>query len=208
MSLSLITVTNIKPTSGLFTSFQPRSKEGEEKRPACFAVYETPAALSALPDGEVKAFAYRAYESVITDCLRDAVKAGKAEFSAPALSACFVSEGKEYLITAKDLKEWLSSYALEIIYGAIASKAGLSADHVKVVKKGNAYAEKLEMIASRSLMMQDDIDAAARVLELLENNGKNHPYTDNVIQGLGRKQEKLAAYLAANDGLADDGIDF
>jgi hypothetical protein len=62
-------------------------------------------------------------------------------------------------------------------------------------------------IASRSLMQQDEIDSAIRVMELVANSGKSHAYTDNVATGISRKQDKLNAYLAGKQD-DDDEIDF
>lgn len=200
-------ITTIKPTSGFFTSFQPRSKEGEEKRSEIHAVFSLPMQIESIGNVELKGFAIRAYCNAVNSLLRDAVKAGQAEFTIPAIAELFSEAKREFLITKPELLAWINSFALPIISAAIATKSGLSLDSVKVVKKAIAYRELLLLIASRSIMMQEQIDSCLKVLELVTASGKTNDYSDNVIQAIARKQEKLNDYLAGN---ADDEneIDF
>lgn len=201
-------ITTIKPSSGYFAAFSPRAKEGEEKRSTVFAAFSLPASISALDsNGELARFAIAAFTDCVADCLRDALKAGKAEFAVPSLAECFASSGKEYLITKPELAEWIKTFADPIITSALAAKSGLPADSVKVSKKAIAYRDLLLLIASRSIMLQEQIDNAAKALEVLAASGKVNAYTENVIEGLARKQVKLNEYLAgASDD--DDDIDF
>lgn len=200
-------ITTIKPTSGLYTSFQPRSKEGEEKRAEIYATFSIPALLESIANDEVKAFAIRAYQNAVNALLREAVKAGKPEFTIPELGELFAEGKREFLITKPELLEWLNSFALPIVSAAIATKSGLSVDSVKVVKKAIAYRELMSLIASRSIMMQEQIDSCIKVMELVTASGKQNAYSDNVIQAIARKQEKLNDYLAGNED-DEDEIDF
>lgn len=201
-----ITITTIAPTSGLFTSFQPRSKEGEAKKLEVFASYHLPAAFELITNSEIKSFCQRALGAEINSMMREAVKSGKSEFILPEISALFAETKREFLITKKDLEAWIDTFAAKILSAAISAKSCLHIDSPKVVKKVIAYKELLLAIASRSIMNQDDIDACIKVLALVES----HPnaYTDNVSEALARKQEKLNDYLAGKADNADDDIDF
>lgn len=202
-------ITTIKPVSSdNFVSFKPRNKEGEAEKQEVFAAVIIPTAIEEMTAGELKAFAIRAFNECCISALRNALKEGKEEFTIPSLSECFASSGKEYLITAKELKEWIYSFAVRIISAAIATKAGLSADSKAVIKKANKYAEVLEKIAGRSMMFQDDIDSCIKVCELLMAQGETHSYTENVIKGIARKQDKLNAYLAGKSESEDEELDF
>ena len=201
-------ITTVKPTAGFFASFSPRAKEGEEKRSTVFAAFSLPTAiLSIASNEELSRFAVAAYTQCVSDCLRDALKAGKAEFAVPSLAECYASSGKEYLITKPELADWIKSFAEPIITAALAAKSGLPVDSVKVVKKAIAYRDLLLLIASRSIMLQEQIDNAAKALEVLAASGKVNSYTENVIEGLARKQVKLNEYLAGATEDEDD-IDF
>jgi hypothetical protein len=206
MSQAQITITTIAPTSGLFTSFQPRSKEGEAKKLEVFASYSLPVAFESIVNDEIKSFCQRALASEINSLMRDAVKSGKSEFQLPAISELFAETKREFLITKKDLEAWVDTFAAPILSAAISSKASLHIDSPKVVKKVIAYKELLLQIASRSIMDQDDIDSCIKVLALVES--KPNAYTDNVSEALARKQEKLNEYLAGKADNADDDIDF
>ena len=202
-------ITTIKPTSGLFVSFAPRTKEGEEKRPEVFAAISLPPAIANLQDGELRTFAVRAYSFAASEALRLATKEGQSEFIVPGIAEAFApKEGKEYLITRKDLEAWLVDYALPIIEAAIAKKAGRPANDVKVVKKALGYKDILLGLTSRSIMKQDDIDAVIRTLTMLESTGKSHPYSENVAKATARKQDQLDAFLADGAETEDDDLDF
>lgn len=202
-----IQVTTIRPTTGLHVSFKPRSKEGQPEKQEVFATFSLPALFDAIQQQEVRGFLVRAYGNAILDCLRQAIKEGKESFTLPALSDLYAETKREFLITRKDLEAWLDGFCMPLVSSAIAAKASLNIDSPKVVKKAIAYKETMLQLASRSLMQQDEIDSAIRVLELVANSGKDHVYTDNVAQAIERKQAKLNDYLA---GKADDDeeIDF
>ena len=199
-------ITTIQPvSSSSYVSFKPRSKEGEEKKPEVYVSYSLPTALENMPDSEIKAFAIRAYESCLSELIRLALKDGKESILQPSLAECFTRAKKEYLITKADLQEWISKI-IKIIQGAIASKAGLPLDNAKVIKKAEAYSELLIKLSSRSLMMQDEIDACIKVLTLITDN-INLPYSENVAEAIARKQEKLNEYLSGKSE-SDDELDF
>lgn len=201
-------ISTIKPTSGYFASFSPRAKEGEEKRSSVFASFELPAPIAALDsNSELARFAVGAFTQCVSDALRDALKAGKSNVSIPSLAECYIPAKKEYTIVKALLVDWLKDFAYPIIEQAIATKSGQSVDSIKVAKKAIKYRDLLLMIASREIMSQDEIDNAARVLELLHASKKEHAYTANVEEGLGIKQLKLNAKLAGQDD-DDDEIDF
>lgn len=200
-------ITTIRPTAGLFTSFQPRSKEGEEKRSEVFAIFSIPASLESIANPELKGFAVRAYGNAVNSLLRDAVKAGQAEFTIPQISELYAETKREFLITKPELLNWINDFALMLISSAISIKAGLHIDSPKVVKKAIAYRELLLLIASRSIMMQEQLDSCLKVMELVMASGKENSYSDNVIQAIARKQEKLNEYLSGNQD-SDDEIDF
>lgn len=202
-----IQVTTIRPTSGLFVSFKPRSKEGQPEKQEVFASFSLPALFDAIQHTEVKGFLIRAFSSAVLDCLKGAVKDGKESFSIPALSELYAETKREFLITRKDLEAWLDGFCMPLVSAAIAAKAGLHIDSPKVFKKAIAYKETMLQLASRSLMQQDEIDSAIRVLELVANSGKEHGYTDNVAQAIERKQAKLNDYLAGKQD-DEDEIDF
>lgn len=204
--MSKLTITTIKPTSGLYASFQPRSKEGEEKKPEVFASYEIPACLSGINNDDARAFAIRAYGFAVAELLKAAVKDGKPEFSV-AFPELFGETKREFLVTKKDLEAWIDNFASGIISAALVAKSGLPADSVKIVKKVLAYKALLLEIASRSIMMQEQIDSCIKVLSLIAESGKTHAYTDNVAEGLSRKQDKLNAYLAGNQQDEEDDLD-
>lgn len=199
-----IAITTIKPTAGNFASFSPRTKEGEEKKPACFFSYDIPAAISNIAADDVRGFAIRAYAVAMDDLLKDAIKAGKDIITVPAIDALYATTGKEYLVTAKDIKAFCDTFAANAIAAAIAAKTGLSTDSVKVVKKTIQYVETLQAVAGRGMMLQDQIDNAARVLDLLTALPNCPEYAANIIEGLARKQQRLNDYLASG---ADDGED-
>lgn len=204
---SLIQITTITPTSGLYTSFQPRSKEGEAKKLEVFAAFSLPNAFETIANSEIKAFCQRALASEINSLMRDAVKAGKSEFAMPAISEMFAETKREFLITKKDLESWIDTFASPILSLAISTKASLHIDSPKVVKKVIAYKELMLSIASRSIMTQEDIDSCIKVLALVES--KPNAYTDNVSEALARKQEKLLAHLAGKSDADElDDIDF
>lgn len=194
-------ITTIKPTSGNFASFSPRAKEGEAPRSTVYAAFALPSAISNCTDAELVRFATAAFSICVSDCLRDALKAGKPEFSVPSLAECYASTGKEYLITKPDLTAWLKDFAEPILAAALAAKSGLPVDSAKVVKKAIAYRDLLLLIASRSIMLQEQIDSCAKALEVIAASGRINSYTENVIEGLARKQEKL------NDASLDDDED-
>lgn len=206
--MAQITVTTIKPTSGLFVSFKPRSKEGQPEKQEVFASFFLPEVFEAIQNPDVKGFVIRAYGNAVLDCLKQAVKDGKPEFSLPALSELYAETKREFLITRKDLEAWLDSFCLPLVTAAIAAKAGLAADSVKVVKKAIAYKETLLQLASRSIMQQDEIDSSIRVLELIAASGQENAYTDNVAQAVERKQQKLNDYLAGKQDDDGEEIDF
>lgn len=208
--MSKAIITTIKPTAGLYVSFAPRSKEGEEKKPEVFALLDLPPAIANLPDGELRTFAVRAYGFSATEALRLALKEGQQEFIVPGIAEAFApKEGKEYLITRKDLESWLTDYALPIIESAIAAKAGRPVTDVKVVKKALSYKDILLGLTSRSIMKQEDIDSIIRTLTMLESTGKSHTYSENVAKATARKQEQLDAFMASgNEEAEDDGLDF
>lgn len=202
-----IQVTTIRPTSGLFVSFKPRSKEGQPEKQEVFASFSLPALFDAIQQQEVKGFLIRAFSNAVLDCLKGAVKDGKESFSIPALSDLYAETKREFLITRKDLESWLDGFCMPLVSAAIAAKASLHIDSPKVVKKAIAYKETLLQLASRSMMQQDEIDSAIRVLELVANSGKDHAYTDNVAQAIERKQAKLNDYLAGKQD-DEEEIDF
>jgi hypothetical protein len=195
-------ITTIQPTSGLFTSFQPRSAEGAEKKLEVFATFSEPTEFSMLTNADLKAFCIRAYGNAVNGLLRIAAKAGHAEFPLPSIAEMYAETKREFLITKKDLEAWLDNFALPIIAKAISSKSGLHIDSPKVVKKVIAYKELMLAIASRSIMQQEEIDSCLKVLELVDN--VPNEYTNNVSEALGRKQEKLNDKLA---GINDDDLE-
>ncbi len=204
-----LTITSIKPTAGFFASKDFRAKEGEEKKQSLFASYEMPAEITSLHDSELKAFAIRAFGAAMDIALDKAIKDGKTEaFEMPSLADCFIATKREFLLTKANLMPWID-FAIPVISAAIAAKASLHIDSPKVVKKALAYKETLLALASRSVMKQEDIDACIKVCGLLEETGKKHDYTDNVLQGIVRAQDKLNAFLA-NGAQDDDGdeLDF
>lgn len=205
--MSQIQVTTIKPVSGLFVSFKPRSKEGQPEKQEVFAAFSLPALFDAIQHQEVKGFLIRAFSNAVLDCLKQTVKDGKESFTVPALSELYAETKREFLITRKDLESWLDGFCLPLVSAAIAAKAGLHIDSPKVVKKAIAYKETMLQLASRSLMQQDEIDSAIRVMELVATSGKDHSYTDNVAQAIERKQAKLNDYLAGKQE-DDEEIDF
>lgn len=209
MSANII-ITNIKPTNGLFASFQPRSKEGEEKRQPVFAAYELPVQIANAPDSDLRTFAVRAYDMAVTSLLKDALKDGKAEFTVPGIANLFEPAKREFLITRKDLEAWIIECAMPCICAALSAKSGLHIDSPKIIKKAIAYKEILLSIAGRSIMGQADIDASIRVLELVAAlpEDKQHSYTDNVAQGIERQQTKLNEFLASGSNESEDDLDF
>jgi len=219
MTNSNAIITTISPSVSaemLMTSFQPRSKEGEEKKLEVFASFSIPVAFNSLLDSDLKAYCIRSYCNAVNLLLRDAVKEGKPEFAIPPIASLYAETKREFLITKKDLEAWLDGFAMPIISAAISLKGNLHIDSPKVVKKALAYKEIMLGISSRSIMNQEDIDSAIRVLELVvtasaangNGNGKEHPYTDNVAQGIERKQGHLNEFLAAGAGKETDDIDF
>lgn len=205
--MSQIQVTTIKPVSGLFVSFKPRSKEGQPEKQEVFAAFSLPTLFDAIQHQEVRGFLIRAFSNAVLDCLKIAVKEGKESFAIPALSELYAETKREFLITRKDLEAWIDGFCIPLVSAAIAAKAGLHIDSPKVVKKAIAYKETMLQLASRSLMQQDEIDSAIRVLELVASSGKEHSYTDNVAQAIERKQTKLNDYLAGKQD-DDEEIDF
>lgn len=199
-------VTTIKPTAGLFVSFKPRSKEGQAEKLEIFASYEMPAEIANLHDGALRTFAFRSYGAYVLECLKDAVKDSRQEFT-HSLESAYEPAAREFLITRKDLESWFDSFAAGIIAAAISAKTSLHIDSPKVVKKVIAYKEIMLAIASRSLMLQDQIDTALRVMALIDESGKQHAYTDNVLTGIVRKQDKLNAAATGTDEDEED-IDF
>lgn len=204
-----IQITTIKPTLGLSVSFQPRTKEGEEKKPEVFASYALPEIISSIINPDLAIFASRAYRNAVLELLKDTLKAGKDSFVIPAIAEIFPESTKrEFTVTKEAISEWFDSYAAPLLTGAIASKGNLPVDSVAVVKKVIKYKELMLAIAKRGdPMKQEDIDAAIRVLGLLSASNTSHAYTDNVAQGIAKMQEKLNAYLAGNtedDGLGED----
>ena len=195
-------ITTIAPTNGLFTSFKPRSKEGEQEKPECFASFDLPQEFTGLLNADLKAFCIRAYAAQVNLFLRSAVKAGQDKFPLPPLCGFFAETKREFLITKKDLEEWLDSFALPIVSRAISAKAGLHPDSPKVVKKALAYRELMLSISSRSIMGQEEIDSCTKVLALVD--AVPNAYSNNVAEALGRKQEKLNAKL---NGINDDDLD-
>lgn len=205
MSVNL-SITSIKPTSGLFATKNFKTKEGEDKKLPVFASYAMPVEFESLLNSELKAFCIRAYGEAMDSALDNAVKLGKESFEQLSLSECFESGKREFLITKKDIQEWLDSFAYAIISAAIATKAGLHIDSPKVVKKANQYAEIMLSLSARGLMTQNDIDAAIRVMSLLDDSGKTNSYSDNILTGITRKQAQLDAF---NESKSDsEEIDF
>lgn len=202
-----IAITTIRPTTGLFVSFKPRSKEGMPEKQEVFASFSLPAAFDLIQQQEIRGFLIRAFSNAILDCLRNALKEGKADFALPSLSELYAETKREFLITRKDLEAWLDGFCIPLVSAAIAAKASLNADSPKVIKKAIAYKETMLQLASRSMMQQDEIDAAIRVLELVATSGKENNYTDNVAQAIERKQTKLNDYLAGKQETEDE-IDF
>ncbi len=200
-------LTTIKPTSGMAVSFKPRSKEGMEEKAELFAAYELPAEIANLHDGMLRNFALNAFSAYVLDCLKSAAKESKQEFTY-SLEEAFKPTQREFLITRKDLEAWTIGFAIPLVSAAIASKSGLSIDSVKVTKKAIAYRDLLLSLASRSIMLQEDIDTCIKVMELIASSGKQNAYTDNVAQAIERKQSKLNDYLAGKQGNDEDDIDF
>ena len=193
-----LTITTIKPTSGLSVSFKPRSKEGEAEKLEVHASYFLPKVLAAISNQELVGFASRAYKASMLDLLKQAVKDAKETIAIPSLSELYPESTKrEFTVTKEALINWFDSFADKILSAAISAKAGLPADSVKVTKKVLQYKELILALAKRGdPMKQEDIDAVIRVLGLIDASGNNHHYTDNVAQGVAVMQEKLDRYLA------------
>lgn len=207
MSANLI-ITSIKPTSGFFATKNFRTTEGQDKRASCFAQYEMPQAIGQIGNDEIKAFAYRAFNAAMDEALNEAIKAGKQEFPMPHINELFEAGKREFALTKKDVLAWLESFAMPIIELAISTKAGLHIDSPKVVKKALQYKEIILELSSRSVMSQINIDACLRVASLIEDSGKSHPYTDNILTGITKSQAKLDAFMASGQIDSDDEIDF
>lgn len=193
-----LTVTTIKPTSGLSVSFKPRSKEGEAEKLEVFASYFLPEAITSISNQEVLGFASRAYKASMLDLLKQAVKETKETIAIPSISDLYPESTKrEFTVTKEALINWFESFADKILSAAISAKAGLPADSVKVVKKVLQYKELILALAKRGdPMKQEDIDSVIRVLGLIDSSSTKHEYTDNVAQGVAAMQEKLDRYLA------------
>lgn len=203
---SILSITSIKPSNGLFATKNFKTKEGEEKKASLYASYALPAEFESLLNSDLKAFCIRAYGEAMDSALDQAVKLGKESFSQLSLAECFESGKREFLITKKDIQEWLDSFAYAVISAAIATKANLHIDSPKVVKKANQYAEIMLSLSARGLMTQNDIDAAIRVMSLLDDSGKSNSYSDNILTGITRKQAQLDAF---NESKSDsEEIDF
>ena len=201
-----IQITSIKPTSGFFATKNFKTKEGEEKKNSLYAPFSLPSEFDSLLDADLKAFCIRAYGEAMDIALDNACKLGKESLQALSLSECFEAGKREFLITKKDIQEWLDAYAYPIINAAIAAKAGLHIDSPKVVKKANQYAEIMLSLSARGLMTQNDIDAAIRVMSLLEESGKSNSYSDNILTGITRKQTQLDNFNSSKESSED--IDF
>ena len=206
-----LSFTTIKPSdSSLSVCFPQRSKEGEAEKPSLYATFFLPAQIESIANDEIKSFCIRAYSEAVKQTGDKARKEGLSEFHMPALSELFVKTGKrEFTITRKGITDWLESFALSIISSAISAKSSLHIDSPKVVKKALKYAELIQSLTSREIMSQDDIDSCLRVVELIVSSGKDHTYTDNIIQGIAKMQAKRTAKdNGADDEEDDDGLDF
>lgn len=205
-----IQFTTIKPSdSSLFCTYPQRSKEGEEEKPSLYATFFIPAVIESIQNEEIKSFCMRAYAEAVKQTGDKARKEGLSEFRMPALDELFVKTGKrEFTITRKGIIEWLESFALAIISAAISAKSSLHIDSPKVVKKALKYAELIQALASREVMSQDDIDSCLRVVELIVSSGKDHTYTDNIIQGIAKMQAKRTAKDNGADDEEEDDADF
>ena len=206
MSITL-QITTIKPTFGNWVSFKPRNKEGEQEKPEAFVTFDWPSEINQIQNVSLRTFAANAYRFALTELLKETVRNARDSVSLPALNEFFAQTGREFLITKKDLEDWLDGFALPLISAAISAKSGFHADSPKVVKKVLAYRELMLAISSRSIMSQEQIDSSIKVLELVAASGKSHSYTDNVAQGIERKQSKLNDWLNGQSD-SEDEIDF
>ena len=206
-----LNLTTIQPTaaSALFVTINQRSKEGEAEKPKLYVEFSLPEVLESIANTEVKAFAMRAYAEAVRQAANTARKDGLDNFTMPAIGELFsISNKREFLLTKKDVQKWLDDFAYAIIQAAISAKGNLNPDSPKVIKKTNQYQEILLGLTSRQIMTQADIDNCLRVCELLANSGKDHPYTDNVVQGIARAQKKLDDFLSNGSNDLDDDLDF
>lgn len=203
-------ITSIKPTAGHFAVKNFKSKEGEEKKPSLYVSFEMPSEFASLLNSDLQAFCMRSYSEAMTVALDNACKDNKESMQALSLAECFVAAKKEYTVTRKDIKEWLDTFAYAIINAALAAKAGLHVDSPKVVKKANKYSELLLELSARGKPMdQESIDSCLRVMEVIDKSGLKNDYTDNVLQGIVKMQNKLDAFLASGQqDEEDDDLDF
>lgn len=206
-----VTITSIQPTGSMqhYATINQRSKEGEEKKTPFYALFDMPQAITQIANDEIRGFAMRAFTNAVWLSSKEAIKSGHMTFPLISLNDCYAETKREFLITKKDLEAWIDGFSLPIISAAISAKSGLHIDNPKVVKKALAYKEILIGLASRSIMSQEDIDNCIRCLELVASaNCEGHAYTDNVAQGIERKQNQLNEFLAAGQNESDNELDF
>ena len=205
-----IQITTITPNAIQNTgiaSFKPRTKEGLPEKPACHIQYSYPAEFALINNDSIRAYAIRAYDAAMDTALKDAVRDNKSEFTALSLDNCYVATKREFLLTKTDLSAWADKFALPIIAAAIAAKAGLHAESPKVIAKCKAYRESILALAARGMMQQIEIDSLIKVAGLIAEQPIINAYTDNFVQGIARKQERLLAFLENGSELEDD-LDF
>ena len=189
-------------------SFKPRTKEGMPERPACHISYSYPAELALINNDELRAFSLRAYDFAMEEALKAAVREDKAEFAPLSLADCFLATKREFLLTKAELTKWADTFALPIIANAIAAKAGVHPESPKVIAKCKAYKDSILALSARTLMQQQEIDALNKVAALVSEQDKQDAYTDNFVQGIARKQERLNAWLAEGKIDSEDDLDF
>lgn len=207
--MSKISVTTIKPTSGLFVSFTPRNEKGTaeaDKKPECHASYSLPESFSLIQNPEIAGYLARSYKHYVYESLKAAVKINADSFSLAPVSEIYPeTTGRTFTVTKGDLESWFDSFASAILTAAISSKLALPADSVKVVKKVIEYRKLTLALASKgNPMAQDDLDAVIRFLGLIAASGKEHSYTDNVAQGAAKMQHKIDGFVEPEEDIIGD----
>jgi len=207
-SIQITTITPNAIQGQGIASFKPRTKEGMPERPACHISYSYPSELSLINNDELRAFSLRAYDFAMEEALKAAVRDNKDSLEQLALDDCFLATKREFLLTKADLTKWADTFALPIIAQAIAAKAGLHAESPKVIAKCKAYKDSILALSARTLMQQQEIDALIKVVSLIADQPISNAYTDNVAQGIARKQERLHNWLANAGTDSAEDIDF
>ena len=207
-SIQITTITPNAIQGAAIASFKPRTSEGMPERPACHIQYSLPAEFSLIANDSIRSFAIRAYEHAMELALKSAVRDNKDSLEQLALDDCFLATKREFLLTKPELTKWADTFALPIIAQAIAAKAGLHAESPKVIAKCKAYKDSILALSARTLMQQQEIDALIKVVSLIADQPVSNAYTDNVAQGIARKQERLSEWLANAGADSSEDIDF